>query len=207
MRPPLRTTLARDDRAPRVIAAFAMLIGVYLVVHAMGLDPVPALASRLSGEARGSVVVAAAPRDRAAIQPRPVQLKPSTRERAATVAPAARAARPKPAGTRTRTRPVERTPEAQNSPRDVAPVVAPTAAPKRPDAKSDAPQTASPTPAPAPPAPAVPDPGTIVPPPPHLPSPPTVPLPDPTTLVDPGTLPPPVTVPGEPPLPNLPLLP
>jgi hypothetical protein len=202
MRPFLRTTLAGDDRGPRALAAFSMLIGVYLVVRAIGLDPVPSLVNRLSGEARGSTVVAAAPlapREPRTTAPHRASATPSKRGRAERVGVRARTAPTKTAHPRRRS-PADRTTEAQLPTGGVAPAAAPTATPARPNPpKSDDPQ------APAPVA----DPGPIVPPAPpaHLPDPPTVPLPDPTAAVDPGTLTPTVALPVEPPLPNLPSLP
>jgi hypothetical protein len=206
MRPFLRTTLAGDDRGPRALAAFSMLIGVYLVVRAIGLDPVPALVSRLSGEARGSTVVATAPQEPQTTDRRRASATPSKHGRHARLRVATRTTRT----TRTtltktahprRRPPADRRTEAQPSSGGAAPTA--TATPERPnEPKPDVSGT--------PPTPPVPDPAPpIAPPPPpvHLPDPPTVPLPDPTAAVDPGTLTPPVALPVEPPLPNLPSLP
>jgi hypothetical protein len=208
MRPLLRTRLAGDDRGPRALAAFSMLIGVYVVVRAIGLDPVPALVSRLVGEAEGSTVVAALPSQPRATAPRAAQattIKPARAGRAAT-APTTRA---KPAQPQRRTR-VGRGPAAQPAPGAVEPAPAPNVTPKRPQPPQTG-EAQQPAPAPAPPPvpEIVAEPAPIVPPPPpaHLPDPPTVPLPDPTAAVDPGTLTPPVALPVEPPLPNLPSVP
>jgi len=181
MRPLLRTTLTRDDRGPRALAAFSMLIGVYLVFRAIGLDPVPSLVSRLSGQAPGSTVVAAGPRVPSPIARRAPSAASSERGRAVRVGVPVRTPRTKrvhPLRPRT---PIDRRPEAQPSSRGAVP-------------KRDEPETQTPE-IPPPPPPA------------HLPDPPAVPLPDPTAAVDPGTLTPPVALPVEPPLPNLPSVP
>jgi hypothetical protein len=214
MRPLLRTTLAGDDRGPRALAAFSMLIGVYLVVRAIGLDPLPSLVSRLSGEAEGSTVVAAVTPAPSATAPRVVRATHGERGRAVRVTVPAHTKRAKATHPRRRAA-VERRPEAQPSSGEgtpaptpaptPTPAPAPAAAPAA-DPTSDKPKTQDPDPqAPAPVA----DPAPIVPPAPpaHLPDPPTVTLPDPTAAVDPGTLTPPVALPVEPPLPTLPSLP
>jgi hypothetical protein len=200
MRPLIRSTLAGDDRGPRALAAFSMLIGVYLVVRAIGLDPLPSLVSRLGGEARGSTVVAAGQPEPRATAPHAMRAATPKPARAARAGVAARTTRTKPAQPRRRT-PVGRKRETQPSSGAVAPAGAPTTTAERPQPP---PKTADAQP----PAPVA-DPAPIVAPPPpaHLPDPPTVPLPDPTAAVDPGTLTPPVALPVEPPLPNLPSVP
>lgn len=205
MPPQTGTLLAKAglgaDRAPRALAALGLMIGVYIVLGAMGLDPLPSLVSRLSGDAAASVVVATGARDpgTGSVTPRTVPRREIERNSRATVATSS--GRTAPRVRRQGSTPVRAI--AQPLPRGAVPSPESTAEPPV-ASKPNSPEPQAPAPSPA-----APSPPTVVSPPSTLPDPPAVPLPDPTTLVDPGAVPPPVTLPVEVavPLPNLPALP
>jgi hypothetical protein len=178
-----------------------LLLGVYVVLRTIGLDPVPPLASRLGTDANVAVVVAPLPNDRNLSAPEKLERRAShvhavprvvSRHKHSTT----RTTAPRTA-VRTIAQPSSRTPGASAAPtvdeplRDATPTE-----PKRQPAPS---ATSEPAPAVLPAA------TPAATPPVHLPDPPQLPLPDPTALVDPGALQP-VVVPLAP-LPAVPALP
>jgi hypothetical protein len=171
-----------------------LALGVYVVLHTLGLDPVPPVAARIGADGDASVVAATAPRE-------PDVVARKQPEPASHVAVAHRASRPARAPeSRRAAAPAPRVARtiAQPAPRAGATPTAPTVDAPRPDAKKPEPQQEPPATRNATPTP-------VAPPPVHLTDPPPLPLPDPTTLVDPGALQP-VVVPLAP-LPAVPALP